>query len=87
MLEIEADTEHTLTEPTESPPSSSPKVFYEEEPSVDETAWLIYCFFGGFNIARDHLKDLWTAYKYGAIDLTVVALATNTVCTHLEVIY
>jgi hypothetical protein len=52
-----------LTEPTQSPPTSSPKVFCEEEPSVDEMAWLIHCFFEDFNIARDHLKGLWTAYK------------------------
>jgi hypothetical protein len=78
-LEIEADTEHTLTEPTDRPATSGPKVFYEEEPSVDETAWLIYCFFEDFNIARDYLKDLWTEYKYGDIDLTAVSLATNTV--------
>jgi hypothetical protein len=39
---------------------------------------LVYCFFEDFNIARDHLKDLWTTYKHGAVDLPAVALSTNT---------
>ncbi len=78
-LEIEADTEHTMTEPAERP-VSRPKVLYKEEPSFEEIVWLIYCFFEDFNIAREHLKDSWTKYKYGDMDLAAVSLATNTVC-------
>jgi hypothetical protein len=40
--------------------------------------YLVYCFFEDFNRTRDHLKCLWTSYKHGAIDLTIVALSTNT---------
>lgn len=29
-------------------------------------------------MARNHLRDLWTAYKHGAVDLTTTALSTNT---------
>jgi hypothetical protein len=78
-LDIEPDTEHTMTEPTEPLPSAGTKIIYEEEPSIGETLWLIYCFFEDFNVAREHLKDLWTSYKHGAVDLTAVSLATNTV--------
>ncbi|TVY48092.1 hypothetical protein LOCC1_G002056 [Lachnellula occidentalis] len=80
-LEIEPDTEHTMTEPTPSAPKtqkSIPDVVFEEERSMEETLWLIYCFFEDFNIAREHLKDLWTTYKHGAIDLSTAALSTNT---------
>lgn len=101
-LEIEADTEHTMTEPTPSAPKakkSNLNVVFEEERSMEETLWLgrqhsifktdpqrlyanhielVYCFFEDFNIARDHLKDLWTTYRHEAVDLPTVALATNT---------
>lgn len=78
VLEIEADTEHTMTEPTEQP-NPRPEVVFDEEASIEEAMWLIYCFFEDFNIARVHLRDLWTAYKNAEIDLIVVSLATNTV--------
>ncbi|TVY20665.1 hypothetical protein LARI1_G001186 [Lachnellula arida] len=80
-LEIEPDTEHTMTDPTPSAPKAqkvSPNVVFEEERSTEETLWLIYCFFEDFNIAREHLKDLWTTYKRGKIDLPTAALSTNT---------
>ncbi|TVY35480.1 hypothetical protein LSUB1_G004598 [Lachnellula subtilissima] len=118
-LEIEPDTEHTMTEPTPSAPKAqkaSPNVVFEEERSTEETLWLsrrtsspppsilhciisaycaieeffvfeeilanrielVYCFFEDFNIARDHIKDLWTAYKRGVVDLPTAALSTNT---------
>lgn len=82
FLEIEADTEHTMTEPT-SKPGPRPEVIFDEERSADETLWLVYCFFEDFNTARQYLKNLWGAYKDDGIDLTAVALATNTVCLHL----
>ncbi|TVY78229.1 hypothetical protein LSUE1_G004193 [Lachnellula suecica] len=80
-LEIEPDTEHTLTEPEPSKPKPqkpNTNVVFEEERSVEESLWLIYCFFEDFNIAREHLKDLWTTYKHGSLDLTTAALSTNT---------
>lgn len=41
-LEIEADTEHTMTEPTPSAPKTQnpSKVIFEEERSGGETLWL-----------------------------------------------
>ena len=65
-----------MTDPVDSP--GKVKVRYEEEPSIEETAWLIYCFFEDFNVVRNHLKDLWTAYKNVDVDLTAAALSTNT---------
>jgi len=41
FLEIEADTEHTFTEPkVRTKPMGTPKIVYEEEPSTEETIWL-----------------------------------------------
>lgn len=78
-LEVEPDTEHTMTDPAASGTGDrKANVAIEEEHSTEETLWLIYCFFEDFNIAREHLKDTWTGYKHGAIDLTTVALSTNT---------
>ncbi|KAL2071993.1 hypothetical protein VTL71DRAFT_11336 [Oculimacula yallundae] len=79
-LEVEPDTEHTMTEPEVSLPEArkTRNVVFEEERSMDETLWLIYCFFEDFNNTREHLKDLWTTYKCGKIDLTTAALSTNT---------
>lgn len=85
-LEIEADTEHTLTEPTEHPAQTKHRVVFAEEPSTEEVAWLIYCFFEDFNITRELLKDMWTTYKSGNLDLTQVALATNTVLPRISIV-
>ncbi|CAG8981259.1 hypothetical protein HYALB_00003857 [Hymenoscyphus albidus] len=71
-LDIEPDTEHTLTEPklpkARDHKSSSPNISFESAESIEESYWL----------ARKHLRFLWTEYKRGASDLATVALLTNT---------
>ncbi|KAH8805514.1 hypothetical protein F5884DRAFT_448221 [Xylogone sp. PMI_703] len=75
LLEIEPDTEKTMTEPPDMHPLR--KVVYKEDPSSEELVWLLYCFFEDFNVAREHIKDLWTGYKHGQLDLLPIAVATN----------
>ncbi|EPE36917.1 hypothetical protein GLAREA_09080 [Glarea lozoyensis ATCC 20868] len=77
-LEMEPDTEHTMTEPGPAKESRCEKVNVKIEfLSYEDELWLIYCFFEDFNITRQHLKALWTSYKNGRVDLTTAALSTN----------
>lgn len=80
-LEIEGDTKRFITgrlKTIQQVPGSHPFVFYEEKRGGEATLWLIYCFFEDFNVAREHLKSIWTACKHGFLDLPTVALSTNT---------
>lgn len=77
VLEIEPDTEHTMTEPTNM--HFPRKVVYKEAPSREEFFWLLYCFFEDFNDVRWVIEDIWANYQGGKRDLLPAAAATNIV--------
>jgi hypothetical protein len=44
---------------------------YETEEDVEEMLFAIFCFYSDINDVRDYLKDLWTEYRDGKLDLMV----------------
>lgn len=50
----------------------------DDDGSVDDLQFAIYCYFEDLNNARLHLQKIWTQYKLGMISLEDVSVITNT---------